>query len=162
NRQAQVPVDSLSCQTMQPCSCGVAHENTCPVSRSQTAMPELSSSFSPKPMTAPGEQRSDSTLLEFPGASRAVPEWRKQLSQRAREVQEGGARESEEAAAAAQESAAVSCALPSAQLELVPDLEQPVMNPIVSKALERLERARRFDVGVDGVATAATLAPDPE
>ena len=50
----------------------------------------------------------------------------------------------------------VSCALPSAQLELVPDLEQPVMNPIVSKALERLERARRPDQIVTGFAAAAT------
>jgi len=42
-------------------------------------------------------------------------------------------------------------------LELVPDLEQPVMNPIVSKALERLERAHRDDQFSDlsAVVTAA-------
>jgi uncharacterized RDD family membrane protein YckC len=86
-----------------------------------------------------------SRLIEFPGTSRAIPEWRKQLSQRVREVQEKRAREAAEELAAAQEAGLVSCALPSGQLELVPDLEQPVMNPIVSKALERLERARRDD-----------------
>ena len=104
---------------------------------------------------------SKSTLIEFPGVSRAVPEWRKQLSQRVREVQELRAREAAEAAASVQESETLSCALPSAQLELVPDREQQVMNPIVSKALERLERARRSDfaVGSTGAAGAAALAP---
>src|SRR5712692_4917824 len=156
---------------MQPCSCGVAHEDTCPVSRSQ-AMPEVSSKLplnkvmagrSPVESSAADqsrlskEERSNATLIEFPGVARAIPEWRKQLSQRVREVQEQRAREAAEAAAAAQESEAVSCALPSAQLELVPDREQQVMNPIVSKALERLERARRSDFAGEGAATA--LAP---
>jgi uncharacterized RDD family membrane protein YckC len=106
-------------------------------------------------------EASKSTLIEFPGVSRAVPEWRKQLSQRVREVQEQRAREAAEALASAQESETFSCALPSAQLELVPDREQQVMNPIVSKALERLERARRSDfaVGSTGAATATALAP---
>ena len=84
-------------------------------------------------------------MIEFPGTGRAKPEWRKQLSQRVREVQERKAREAAEELAAAQEAGLVSCALPSGQLELVPDLEQTVMNPIVSKALERIERARRVD-----------------
>jgi len=102
-----------------------------------------------------------STLLEFPGGARAVPEWRKQLSQRVREVQERKAREAAEELAAAQEAGLVSCALPSGQLELVPDLEQPVMNPIVTKALERIERARRNDFSGSRYTAAATaLAPD--
>src|SRR5437870_5825450 len=91
------------------------------------------------------ERPPKSTLIEFPRTSRPVPEWRKQLSQRVREVQERKAREAAEELAAAQEAGLVSCALPSGQLELVPDLEQPPMNPIVSKALERVERARRAD-----------------
>src|SRR5258707_6340494 len=161
---------------MQPCSCGVAHEHTCPVSRSLSAMPEA---FSDLPQdkvmagSAPVEasasdqspksnaEGSKSTLIEFPGVSRAVPEWRKQLSQRVREVQEQRAREAAEAAAPAQESVTFSCALPSAQLELVRDRDQQVMNPIVSKALERLERARRSDFGVGGAGTAAATALAP-
>jgi uncharacterized RDD family membrane protein YckC len=106
--------------------------------------------------------REPSTLIEFPGSTRPVPEWRKQLSQRVREVQERKAREAAEEAAAAREAGAVSCVLPSAQLELVPDLEQPSMNPIVSKVLERLERARRIDpvtTGFTAAATAPALAP---
>src|SRR5207253_2446303 len=107
-----------------------------------------------------------STLIEFPGTARPLPEWRKQLSQRVREVQERRAREAAEEAAAAQEAGMVSCALPSAQLELVPDLEQQVMNPIVSKALERIERARRPDDMLSGFAdlrvSREQLAPNPQ
>jgi uncharacterized RDD family membrane protein YckC len=110
------------------------------------------------------ESLTSSTLLEFPGVSRSVPDWRKQLSQRVREVQERKAREAAEELAAAQASGLVSCALPSGQLELVPDLEQQMMNPIVSKALERLERARRPEYTqsrMTATATAPALAPEP-
>ena len=97
-----------------------------------------------------------STLITFPGVSRNVPEWRRQLSQRVREVQERRAREAAEAAAAAVVAETVSCALPSGQLELVPDREQPSMNPIVSKALERVDRARRSDFAAPAFSRAAT------
>jgi uncharacterized RDD family membrane protein YckC len=93
--------------------------------------------------TGTEDLQNGSTLIEFPGVSRVVPEWRKQLSQRVREVQERRAREAAEAAALKASSESVACALPSAQLELVPVPEQPAMKPIVSKALERLERARQ-------------------
>jgi len=112
-----------------------------------------------EPLDLAGKRRQTSTLIEFPGTSRPLPEWRKQLSQRVREVQERRAREAAEEAAAAQEAGMVSCSLPSAQLELVPDLEQPVMNPIVSKALERLERARQPDHLIGGFAGPATAPP---
>ena len=176
---------------MQACSCGVAHDdnsNTCPLSRSQSMIQEVPPNSSieesvngevagqiksethqifaseaaeaePPPIEA---SREPSTLIEFPGSTRPVPEWRKQLSQRVREVQERKAREAAEEAAAAREAGTVSCALPSAQLELVPDLEHPSMNPIVSKVLERLERARRIDevsTGFTAAATAPALAP---
>lgn len=115
-----------------------------------------------EPLDQSGGKQQTSTLIEFPGKSRTVPAWRKQLNQRVREVQERRAREAAEEAAAAQEAGMLSCALPSAQLELVPDLEQPVRNPIVSKALERLERARRPDhvaAGFTAAAAAPALAP---
>src|SRR5205085_8441710 len=76
------------------------------------------------------------------------------------------AREAAEELAAAQEAGLVSCALPSGQLELVPDLEQTVMNPIVSKALERIDRARRSghfaSAGAAAVATAPAFEPEFE
>jgi hypothetical protein len=82
------------------------------------------------------DSQSASTLIEFP-SGRNVPEWRKRLSQRVREVQEQKAREAAEADAATRAAETVSCALPSGQLELVPEPEQAPLNPIVSKALER-------------------------
>jgi uncharacterized RDD family membrane protein YckC len=109
-----------------------------------------------EPLSSLGQKPQTSTLIEFPGTTRTVPAWRKQLSQRVREVQERKAREAAEEAAAAREAGIVSCALASVQLELVPDLEQPVVNPIVTKALERLERARRSDQVTSGFAGAAT------
>lgn len=176
---------------MQDCSCGVAHDNnsnTCPLSRSQSMIQEvvpnssieesingeLAGQITGETQEMLADEVADtetppidaspqtSTLIEFPGTTRPVPEWRKQLSQRVREVQERKAREAAEEAAAAREAGTVSCALPSAQLELVPDLEQPSMNPIVSKVLERLERARRSDevtTGFTAAATAPALAP---
>ena len=138
----------------------------------QEALPHLPSNgegtqpdhnYSPEIESAEDSKKS-STLIEFPGR-RAVPEWRKQLSQRVREVQERKAREAAEELAAAQEAGLVSCALPSGQLELVPDLENPVVNPIVSKALERLERARRTDYSSSyqaAGAIAAALTPEAE
>jgi uncharacterized RDD family membrane protein YckC len=165
---------------MQACSCGVAHNdnpNTCPSFQSHTmiqkALPDLSAgNFIPdgdlieslrEEKTNPAKAASPkSTLIEFPRTSRPVPEWRKQLSQRVREVQERKAREAAEELAAAREAGLVSCALPSGQLELVPDLEQSPMNPIVSKVLERLERARRSDypLGSNDGALALDAPPD--
>src|SRR5262245_21371997 len=90
------------------------------------------------------ESPSASTLIEFP-SGRNVPEWRKRLSQRVREIQEQKAREAAEADAETRAAETVSCALPSGQLELVPEPDQAPLNPIVSKALERVERARRAE-----------------
>ena len=161
---------------MQPCACGVAHDDklgTCPITESESTMSNalLDSSLDETVSSqdagsipieneakSTDEPQSSSTLIEFPGVTRTVPEWRKQLSQRVREVQERRAREAAEAAAIQLTAESVSCALPSAQLELVPDREQPAMKPIVSKALERLERARQAE-SAPAAAAAATLAP---
>lgn len=113
---------------------------------------------------SPGESdepKTSSTLIEFPGTARAVPEWRKRLSQRVREVQEQKAREAAEANAAARAAEAVSCALPSGQLELVPEREQAPLNPIVFKALERVDRARRNETFVSSAAAATARALSP-
>jgi uncharacterized RDD family membrane protein YckC len=98
-----------------------------------------------------------STLIEFPGVNRNRPAWRKELSERFREIQQRRARESaleEEqellsapeqsdthtppAASATQADAAKA----SAQLGLVPTPDEPEVNPIVAAALRRIERAR--------------------
>lgn len=98
-----------------------------------------------------------STLIEFPGVNRNRPAWRKELSERFREIQQKRAREAdieaghapaanqsqttlEEARAAAKEKAAESA---SKQLGLVPPPpDEPELNPLVAAALRRVERAR--------------------
>jgi uncharacterized RDD family membrane protein YckC len=81
-----------------------------------------------------------STLIEFPGAGRAArPQWRKQLSERVREIQERRAREAEEAARRPQETPPVEPTAP--QLGLVPQPDVPEINPLVAAALRRIERA---------------------
>lgn len=121
----------------------------------------IASQTTARPSTQTTEAESNSTLIEFPG-SRNIPEWRKKLSQRVREVQEQKAREAAEAEAELRASETVSCSLPSGQLELVPDLAQAPLNPIVSKALERVDRARRAEhlsTGFRATAAAPALAP---
>src|SRR5260370_24896925 len=101
---------------MQPCSCGVAHEDTCPVSRSLSAMPEAFSDLpqdkvmagrgpveapAPDPSPKSKAEASKSTLIEFPGGARALPEGRKPFSHTRREVPEQRPRAGAPAAPAA-------------------------------------------------------------
>jgi uncharacterized RDD family membrane protein YckC len=91
-------------------------------------------------------QTRSTRLIEFPGTSRSSqPQWRKELSERVREIQERKARE----AALEAEAAKVHREVPSeeteaaSQLELVPSNENVPVNPVVIAALRRLERARQ-------------------
>lgn len=98
-----------------------------------------------------------STLIEFPGVNRK-PAWRKELSERFREIQQKRARDAEpddrtapraaaeqsrktleDARASAKGRAAESA---SKQLGLVPTPDGPELNPLVAAALARIERAR--------------------
>jgi len=115
-------------------------------------------------------ERPVSRLIEFPGVTRRpVPQWRKELGERVREVQERRARES---AAEAEASEAkppqddLSLTSPP-QLELLPQTESPPVNPVVAAALRRIERA--YQAPPSGgyssngrTATAMAMAPDPE
>ncbi|HEX8747354.1 MAG TPA: RDD family protein [Pyrinomonadaceae bacterium] len=90
---------------------------------------------------------SASTLIEFPGA-RSMPQWRKQLSERVREIQERRAREAareveEVAVAPASAAPPVSAEINTPPLGLVPPQPAPEMNPLVVAALRRIERARQ-------------------
>jgi uncharacterized RDD family membrane protein YckC len=71
-----------------------------------------------------------------------MPEWRKELSERVREVQEKRAREAAHEAAEA-ERKRVETAINPPQLELLPPAEMPAMNPLVAAALKRIERAHQ-------------------
>lgn len=95
----------------------------------------------PNASVQPAEKKS--TLIEFPGVSRnSVPEWRKELSERVREVQEKRARDAAQEAAEA-ERRRLEAAINPPQLELLPPAQMPAMNPLVAAALKRIERAHQ-------------------
>jgi uncharacterized RDD family membrane protein YckC len=140
--------------------------------------PSLAAGAEPTQASA-REQAGGSTLIAFPRAGRANrPQWRKDLSERVREIQQRraleAAREAEGAAPAANPhatsgtQAAAAGTIPagaslgtdsadnvvadagpspshaaSTQLGLVPAPETPDINPIVARALEKIERAHR-------------------
>src|SRR5690349_22311644 len=120
---------------------------------------------SPNDSTRATEKRS--TLIEFPGVSRnSMPEWRKEISERVREVQERRAREAAREAAEAERQRAAEVSNPP-QLELLPRTETPAMNPLVAAALKRIERAHQ-SASVEArpprtsLATAVAYAPERE
>jgi uncharacterized RDD family membrane protein YckC len=82
-----------------------------------------------------------STLIEFPGVSRNKPQWRKELSERVREIQERRAREGTRETVSPPVQHPAGQPAPAAQLGLVPQPDAPAVNPIVAAALKRLERA---------------------
>ena len=120
---------------------------------------------SPNDSTRPTEKKS--TLIEFPGVSRnSLPEWRKELSERVREVQEKRAREAAREAAEA-ERQRMETAINSPQLELLPPTPMPAMNPLVAAALKRIERAHQTALVENRqprttLATAVAYAPERE
>jgi uncharacterized RDD family membrane protein YckC len=111
--------------------------------------------------------RKSSTLIEFPGVNRApLPEWRKELSERVREVQERRAREAAREAEELEKQAVEAGAMPPPQLELLPQIPAPTMNPLVAAALKRIERAHQPSVEIppqrENVAVALAYAPARE
>jgi uncharacterized RDD family membrane protein YckC len=120
---------------------------------------------SPNAPTTTAEKRS--TLIEFPGVSRnSLPEWRKELSERVREVQEKRARDAAREAAEAERQRR-EAAIDSPQLELLPPAPMPPMNPLVAAALKRIERAHQTAPPENRgsrttLATAVAYAPERE
>lgn len=119
----------------------------------------------PNASTPPPEKKS--TLIEFPGVSRnSLPEWRKELSERVREVQEKRARDAAREAAEA-ERRRMEAAINPPQLELLPPAQMPAMNPLVAAALKRIERAHQTAPAENPqaratLATAIAYAPERE
>jgi uncharacterized RDD family membrane protein YckC len=103
-----------------------------------------------------------SSLIAFPGTTRStVPEWRKELGDRVREVQERRARE---AALEREEGPLEDREQPAPPLELLPKAELPQVNPLVAAALQRIERAhvRPQYSGNVAVATVQDYEAGPE
>lgn len=95
-----------------------------------------------------------------------MPEWRKELSERVREVQEKRAREAAREAAEV-ERQRVEAAVNPPQLELLPPAQVPAMNPLVAAALKRIERAHQTTPSEShesrtSLATAVAYAPERE
>lgn len=121
---------------------------------------------------SPMEARPASRLIEFPGVTRrAMPQWRKELSERVREVQERKAREAAlELSVAAPEAVTLGKEPPPTsppQLELLPQAEAPEINPVLAAALRRIERAHQAaqtgsSNSYSRTATAVAIARDHE
>ena len=152
---------------MQCPSCGAITENS--ESCIECSQPENVATLDDTLDASPVVQAKpkSSTLIEFPGVHRnAVPEWRKELSVRVREVQERRAREAAREAAEAERLRVEAAASRPPQLELLPQTESPPMNPLVAAALKRIERAHQVAAedtmtGMS-VATAVAYAPKLE
>ena len=85
-----------------------------------------------------------SRLIEFPGVTRrTIPAWRKELSERVREVQERRAHEAAAEAEATKQQPADLADMSPPQLELLPQAEALAVNPLVAAALKRIERAHQ-------------------
>ena len=106
------------------------------------------------------------SLIEFPGINKnALPEWRKELSERVREKQERRAREAVLEASGVATVATDTSEPATPTLELLPQTELPPLNPIVEAALKRIERAHlessSFSGGGAALATAVAY-DEPE
>lgn len=107
-------------------------------------------SMANKPKQTPRPKQTPS-LIEFPGAKSSIPQWRKELGERVREVQERRAREAIlEAGEISPEEGENGHRPTTGPLELIPQADLPPVNPLVAAALQRIERAN----GNAAVATA--------
>lgn len=126
--------------------CGALLKEISPVVAAPAPPPEPAKISKPITPPAPAPKRSaprpSRSLINFPGVSRAtVPEWRREVGERVRERLEKRARE------AVVETGGVGLLVgePESQkmplLELLPQAEIEPVNPLVAKALRRIERA---------------------
>lgn len=107
------------------------------------------------PATPTREQNHPPTsrLIEFPSVSRSsVPQWRKELSERVREVHEKRAREAALEAAEEEPRNKDEAGKVPPLLELLPQADVAPLNPLVTAALRRIERAHHATQGVNRLA----------
>lgn len=151
---------------MQCPSCGALQEievEQCPVCNAFSNIKRASSSadLAETPTAAANKQfpPSNSKLIEFPGVSRSsVPQWRKDLSERVREVHEKRAREAALEAAEERSPAHAHESSVAPQLELLPQADAAPLNPIVTAALRRIERAHHAAQGARSASPSGTTA----
>ena len=136
--------------------CGALLKKDSDVTSVQPKKVELSPAITVK---QPEPRQATPSLIEFPGINRnALPEWRKELSERVREKQERRAREAVLESQGIVTTEVESAPTVSPILELLPQTELPPLNPIVEAALKRIERAHlqspSFSHGNAALATA--------
>lgn len=145
----------LKKRTMKCSECGAFRNK----SWVQPEHPQSESTVVSENLTATTDVKNNgsSSLIAFPGTIRStVPEWRRELGDRVREIQERRARE----AALEQETSPTETASP--QLELLPKVESPTLNPLVAAALQRIERAHARPQYAGNVAVATLHEYEPE
>ena len=117
-----------------------------------------------KPRRSTQKSARTSTLIEFPGGGR-VPQWRKELSERVREVQKRRALEASLEPSAPGAKKPASRSSEPTQLGLVPPAPAVSINPLVMKALLRIERAHQSPYASTGYSRGgpalARLPEDP-
>lgn len=147
--------------------CG-ALQNEIPVEPSQPAQSEridiVEGTAPPKTLQKKRVKASTTpALIEFPGVNRgAMPQWRKELGERVREVQERRAREATMEAGETEPLFGELEPKTAPMLELLPQAEVPPLNPLVVAALRRIERAHRQPAGNAALATAVAYQEQPE
>ena len=105
-----------------------------------------------------------SSLIEFPGLTKSsIPQWRKELGERVREVQERRAREAALELGNAAPEIDESGPRTTSQLELLRRADAPPMNPLVVAALRRIEKAHGSShFGSNATAMAVAYEEQPE
>jgi uncharacterized RDD family membrane protein YckC len=134
-------IDGKGSEKCAECGADTMNEAPTPEAKSQSFEPAKAEKVTKPKAGKKKRAKRASSLIEFPGVSRSsVPQWRKELGERVREVQERRAREAEEAARAEQEREEEAAKSPP-PLELLPQVEVAPINPLVAAALRRIERA---------------------
>ncbi len=153
-------------RSMKCSECGAFRNRTWVNTESIDSHSEESTVESAAPAKTIRKQVTKSTpsLIEFPGSTRqAVPEWRKELGERVREVQERRAREASLEEGAAPTEPASDEVKTQRPLELLSKPSIPPTNPLVAAALRRIERAHTHGQfsGNTAIATAEAYDEQP-
>lgn len=119
--------------------CG-AFRNKSSVEPSKRSRVTQTATVEPSSASGSNHSRQTRSLIEFPGAKNTMPQWRKELGDRVREVQERRLRESA-MESLVNETRPGEDGAKAPLLELLPQTEVSPLNPLVVAALARIERA---------------------
>ncbi len=147
-------------RTMKCPECGAFRNRTWVESKPEAPVSVQSVAITPAIESKPPISAPNPSLITFPGVTRTtVPNWRHELGERVREVQERRAREAALESTQTQEEAKA-----APMLELIPAVESEPVNPIVLAALQRIQRAHaqpQFS-GNAAIATCVDYQEEPQ